>query len=193
MGAMMLSGCAKPARKLSSVPPGSVATPCAQYPPARTGSAQLAEGAECDWGKVLVWEPPTRVLLAWQLNGRFAYDPEFLTEVELTFAPASGGGSLVTMEHRNLEGRGDDAEKIAGLLGGGWPTCLAEFVAYADSRAVLATLEEKGADYRLTAPAVGMIKVEPHISRHPFGRVPVLEHDGFLLYETQAMMGVRKR
>ncbi|HWY81161.1 MAG TPA: glutathione S-transferase N-terminal domain-containing protein [Roseiarcus sp.] len=50
------------------------------------------------------------------------------------------------------------------------------------SRAVLATLEEKGADYRLVALAVGMIKVEPHISRHPFGRVPVLEHDGFMLY-----------
>src|SRR6516164_1949206 len=56
------------------------------------------------------------------------------------------------------------------------------------SRAVLATLEEKGADYRLAALAVGMIKVEPHISRHPFGRVPVLEHDGFMLYETQAIL-----
>jgi glutathione S-transferase len=33
-----------------------------------------------------------------------------------------------------------------------------------------------------------MIKVEPHISRHPFGRVPVLEHDGFMLYETQAIL-----
>jgi glutathione S-transferase len=56
------------------------------------------------------------------------------------------------------------------------------------SRAVLATLEEKSADYRLAALAVGMIKVEPHISRHPFGRVPVLEHDGFMLYETQAIL-----
>ena len=56
------------------------------------------------------------------------------------------------------------------------------------SRAVLATLEEKGADYRLAALPVGMIKVEPHISRHPFGRVPILEHDGFLLYETQAIL-----
>ena len=55
-------------------------------------------------------------------------------------------------------------------------------------RAVLATLEEKGADYRLAALAVGMVKVEPHISRHPFGRVPVLEHDGFMLYETQAIL-----
>ena len=92
-----------------------------------------AEGTECEWGKVLVWEPPTRVLLGWQLNSRFAYDHEFLTEVELTFAPVAGGGSIVTVEHRNLERYGDDAEKIAGLLGGGWPTCLAGFTAYADA------------------------------------------------------------
>jgi uncharacterized protein YndB with AHSA1/START domain len=62
-----------------------------------------------------------------------AYDPEFLTEVELTFAPAAGGGSIVTVKHRNFERYGYDAEKIAGLLGGGWPTCLGEFAAYADA------------------------------------------------------------
>jgi hypothetical protein len=39
----------------------------------------------------------------------------------------------VTVEHRNLERYGDDAEKIAGLLGGGWPTCLEGFAAYADT------------------------------------------------------------
>lgn len=55
-------------------------------------------------------------------------------------------------------------------------------------RAVFATLVEKSADYRLAAVAPGGSKSEPHISRHPFGRVPVLEHDGFLLYETQAIL-----
>jgi glutathione S-transferase len=55
-------------------------------------------------------------------------------------------------------------------------------------RAVLATLEEKAADYRLAPVAPNMLKVEPHISRHPFGRVPVLEHSGFMLYESQAIL-----
>jgi glutathione S-transferase len=55
-------------------------------------------------------------------------------------------------------------------------------------RAVLATLEEKSADYRLAPLAPGAQKVEPHISLHPFGRIPALEHDGFMLYETQAIL-----
>lgn len=54
-------------------------------------------------------------------------------------------------------------------------------------RSVLATLEEKGAKYRFSSVA-GAARSEPHISRHPFGRVPVLEHDGFVLYETQAIL-----
>ncbi len=56
------------------------------------------------------------------------------------------------------------------------------------ARAALATLVEKGADFRVAAVPPGGMKSEPHLSRHPFGRVPVLEHDGFLLYETQAIL-----
>jgi glutathione S-transferase len=55
-------------------------------------------------------------------------------------------------------------------------------------RAVLATLEEKGARYRLVALPSGSSKSPEHLARHPFGRVPVLEHDGFMLYETQAIL-----
>lgn len=55
-------------------------------------------------------------------------------------------------------------------------------------RAVMAALEEKGASWRLSPVAPGTFRAEPHISRHPFGRVPVLEHDGFQLYETQAIL-----
>lgn len=55
-------------------------------------------------------------------------------------------------------------------------------------RAVLATLEHKGASYRLSPVAQGTFRAEPHISRHPFGKVPVLEHGDLLLYETQAIL-----
>src|SRR5436190_22777849 len=55
-------------------------------------------------------------------------------------------------------------------------------------RAVLTTLEEKGASYRFSPVALGTLRSPEHLARHPFGRVPVLEHDGFMLYETQAVL-----
>ena len=55
-------------------------------------------------------------------------------------------------------------------------------------RAALLALEEKGADYELAAMAPGTLKQQPHLSRHPFGRIPAFEHDGWMLYETQAIM-----
>ena len=55
-------------------------------------------------------------------------------------------------------------------------------------RSALAMLEEKGASYRLAPVALGTFQSPEHLARHPFGRVPVLEHDGFMLYETQAIL-----
>jgi glutathione S-transferase len=55
-------------------------------------------------------------------------------------------------------------------------------------RAVMATLEEKSARYRLVPVTPGTLKSPAHLARHPFGRIPVLEHDGFSLYETQAIL-----
>jgi uncharacterized protein YndB with AHSA1/START domain len=79
-------------------------------------------GAHADWGKVLVWDPPHRMVLAWQLDARFAYDPDLVTEVEARFAPEEGGRTRVEFEHRNLERFGDEAPTVAASLDseGGW-------------------------------------------------------------------------
>ncbi len=55
-------------------------------------------------------------------------------------------------------------------------------------RAAMVALEEKGARYRLAAVAPGTLRAPGHIARHPFGRVPVLEHDDYRLYEAQAIL-----
>ena len=55
-------------------------------------------------------------------------------------------------------------------------------------RAALTALEEKGARYSFSPLAPGGLRSPEHLARHPFGRVPVLEHDGFSLYETQAIL-----
>lgn len=92
------------------------------------------DGNETRWGKVLAWEPPSRLLLGWQIDCQWGYDPDLLTEVELTFTPAEDGGTLVTLEHRNLERFGANASRHAEMLGDGWPVHLAEFARYADAR-----------------------------------------------------------
>ena len=56
-------------------------------------------------------------------------------------------------------------------------------------RTVRLVLEEKGADYQLVEIDIlqGGHKTPEHLARHPFGRVPAFEHDGFQLYETSAI------
>lgn len=55
-------------------------------------------------------------------------------------------------------------------------------------RAVLAALEEKRAAYRLIAVAPQTLRAAEHLALHPFGRVPILEHGDYRLYETQAIL-----
>jgi glutathione S-transferase len=55
-------------------------------------------------------------------------------------------------------------------------------------RAVLAGLEEKGRSWRLEPLARGGSKSAEHLARHPFGRMPAVEHGDFRLYETQAVL-----
>jgi len=56
------------------------------------------------------------------------------------------------------------------------------------ARAVLATLFEKGAECAVAAIPPGGLKAEDHLKLHPFGRMPVLDHGAFRLYETQAIL-----
>ena len=49
-------------------------------------------------------------------------------------------------------------------------------------------LAEKGVAHELVDVPFGAHREEPHRSRHPFGKVPAFEHDGFALYETQAIL-----
>jgi len=83
------------------------------------------DGSECDIGKVLAWEPPARLLLAWQLDADWHFDPRLQTEVEIHFTP-EGDGTRVNLEHRHLERTGDRADEMAEMVGspGGWTAVL---------------------------------------------------------------------
>jgi uncharacterized protein YndB with AHSA1/START domain len=86
------------------------------------------DGSECEIGKVAVWDPPSRLVLIWQLTPEFTYDPDLVTEVEVTFTP-DGGGTRVDLEHRDLERMGDKADAMRETVSGpgGWPALLQLF------------------------------------------------------------------
>jgi uncharacterized protein YndB with AHSA1/START domain len=92
------------------------------------------DGSECDWGYVVAWEPPQRLVLAWQLTHEFAYDPDLVTEVEVRFVAEGEGRTRVSLEHRDLDRYGDKADEVRATFDsdGGWTGLLA---AYAEAAA----------------------------------------------------------
>jgi uncharacterized protein YndB with AHSA1/START domain len=58
------------------------------------------DGSECDWGKVLAWEPPARVMLSWRINSRFKVDEAVASEIEVRFIAEGADATRVELEHR---------------------------------------------------------------------------------------------
>lgn len=89
------------------------------------------DGSECDWGRVLVWEPPHRLVLMWQINGEWQFDadPERASEIEIRFVEGESGDTVVELEHRHIE-RLVAAQAAYDAVGGtgGWGSILDRFV-----------------------------------------------------------------
>jgi len=93
------------------------------------------DGAECDTGRVLVYEPPERVVFAWHINGEWQFDPdpEHASEVEVRFVADGPNSTQVELEHRSFERHGDTAAGVHRAVGdtSGWNYCLERFAAAA--------------------------------------------------------------
>jgi uncharacterized protein YndB with AHSA1/START domain len=87
------------------------------------------DGIERPWGEVLVWEPPTRIVLAWRISHEWGYDPNLLTEVEVRFTPVGARETRVDFEHRHLERFGDTdaADRTRTSMDGGWGMILEKY------------------------------------------------------------------
>ena len=85
------------------------------------------DGSECNWGRVLAWEPPHRVLLSWEINAEWKADPGVVSQVEVRFTAESKERTRVVLEHRNLHVFGDKVETVRAALDsvGGWSNTLA--------------------------------------------------------------------
>ena len=93
-----------------------------------------ADGSELPWGDVLVWEPSTRLILAWRITHEWGYDPKLLTEVEVRFSDLGDGRTQVDFEHRHLERFGDTPEAARSIesMTRGWGMILDGYKAEAE-------------------------------------------------------------
>ena len=92
---------------------------------------RAADGTECDWGRVVAWEPPDRILFAWHLGPGWKYDPDpaKATEVEVRFSSEGPSRTRVEVEHRGFEVHGDRGDELrTGVAAeGGWSGLLERF------------------------------------------------------------------
>ena len=89
------------------------------------------DGSEVDWGTVLVWEPPRRLVFSWQIGADWKCEPDLskASEVEVRFTPEGGGKTRVDLEHRHFERMtaGGEAMRAGVNAEGGWGSLLQLF------------------------------------------------------------------
>ena len=104
-----------------------------------------AEGALCDWGTVLAWEPPHRVRLSWHVGPGhdqpdWVFDPDMAkaSEVEIRFRSEGPDVTLVELEHSKIERHGEGAVQLREMFDGpgAWITILEKFADAAERRPV---------------------------------------------------------
>ena len=97
------------------------------------------DGTECDWGTILVWEPPHRFVMAWQITHEWGYEPDLAksSEVEIRFTAAPDGTTRVDLEHRHFERMGPGGASMRDSVDkpNGWVGLLQLFAARAENRA----------------------------------------------------------
>jgi uncharacterized protein YndB with AHSA1/START domain len=93
------------------------------------------DGTEADWGRVLEYDPPRRLVLGWQLQADYSYDPDPArgSEIEVRFTVAGEGSTRVDLEHRHFERHGHGADEVRRSVGSenGWAGLLAGYAAAA--------------------------------------------------------------
>jgi len=86
------------------------------------------DGTQTNIGKIIVWEPPLRFVMTWDINSQWKPDTTVSSEVEVKFIPDGANVTRVELEHRKFERMGAEAgESMRKDVDGGWPALLELF------------------------------------------------------------------
>jgi hypothetical protein len=111
------------------------------------------DGAECDWGRILLWDPPKRFVLAWQLNAQWEYEPDMAqaSEVEVSFSPEPDGSTRVVLEHRYFDRHGAGAPLVRSGVDSpeGWGGLLQAYAVVAAQKTVPVALAAAALIFKL--------------------------------------------
>lgn len=92
---------------------------------------RATDGTECHWARVLVFDPPHRVVFSWDIGPTWQVesDPENASEVEVRFVAESAERTRVELEHRHLDRHGPGWEAVAQGVGHdeGWTLYFARY------------------------------------------------------------------
>ena len=97
------------------------------------------DGTECQWGRVLAYEPPDRLLFSWDISPSWQVETDLsrTSEVEVRFVAEGADSTRVVLEHRHFERHGDGWESVREGVDseGGWPLYLQRYAALFDRNA----------------------------------------------------------
>jgi uncharacterized protein YndB with AHSA1/START domain len=89
------------------------------------------DGSECQWGRVLAYERPTRIVFTWDISPRWQLETDLArsSEVEIRFIAEGERRTRVELEHRHLDRHGEGWEGLAAAVRAdqGWPLYLQRF------------------------------------------------------------------
>ncbi len=87
------------------------------------------DGSSCDWGRVIAWEPVSRLVLTWDIAADWQYDAELGTEIEVNFVAEGETRTRIEFEHRKLDRYGDRRDEMRTIFDetGDWGRILAGF------------------------------------------------------------------
>ena len=96
------------------------------------------DGSECQWARVLAFEPPGRVVISWDITTEWKLETDLArtSEVEVRFVAEGPERTWVELEHRHLDRHGEGWQNMRGAVGspGGWQGGLQRFAEHLGAR-----------------------------------------------------------